>query len=742
MSDIIIYDGGSGFNSPWQNWSWSTVYTFAYTGVTAPAGHAAFQAVSTGYGGISFYSPTAFNTYNTFAFYTSADPSEQYSISLSVVSTSYSSASVSLASVCGGTLSTTTYTACFVDLTQFDLTYAYDRITLQSISGGTQTVAFADLFLSQKTVAQLQDQHAFATGSALGSNTLFLIGDGLISAVNVTLNGKEIPVIGNISLTTPIQATYFTLKSSWVPGNYTVNHANGSFSLTIPAWSSTTLKSSIVTEKISPLIYGYNLPASVSYLETYGTTLARWGGNAYTTYNHPASTLESGGFYNTDDDWYFENVQTSDSLPAFIERMESGGAKVFASLPALDWVAQTKQPCFSYNASIYGPSISSDPYNPTAGNGELANGSVIVNNPADCYEAWTPAALTTWLTGLNKTNVEFFSVDNEMDICDGTHVDIHPVKMTYDEELNRTLTFGAAIKAGAGEDVSIVGPTSCCFWFWWHSSAGAADAAAHGGVSKLRFLLRGWKAAEPSTGSIFKYVDLHFSAQEGRSGNGSASDNASRLRSTRNWWDPTYVDESYRGLNSSWPASEPNPGKIAFIPRMKQLIADEYPGLGLGVSEWYTQTDFVGALEIADTLGILGRYGLSYATKWADADANTAGAAAFWLYTGGWNATHGFPSHSLQIPNFFDPNVAGVYFASTSTEPSDCTTSGVFINKDPVNYQSYKISGWKDGIYIARHFGNPGVAQQQSLLFETTLSLDSHSTVVLPPYSGLFLRPY
>ncbi|KAJ3204009.1 hypothetical protein HDU82_006145 [Entophlyctis luteolus] len=624
-------------------------------------------------------------------------------------------------------MSSSAYIPCYIDITGLNpTTNVFDRLTIQSNSAGSQIIALADVHLSMQTVSQLTDQHAYSSGAAIGSNTLFMIGDGPTSAVNVSLNGQIVPISSFVSLTSPVTCTYFTLSSSWTPGSYTVRHANGTFSIIIPSSLATTLNNTATP--INPLVYGINLP-DTSYVSTYGNTLARWGGNALTTFNHPISTPSS-GYYNTDSDWYFENEIYPENLANFVARLQSAGAKTFASLPALDWVSAPIQPCFVYNASKYGASTASDPYNANAGNGVLANGSRIVNNPSDCYTPWSSTALTSWLTSFiaNTTvsnNIAFYSVDNEMDICSGTHVDIHPTSMTYDEELQRMLTFGGAIRKaiGASSNTKIVGPTSCCFYFWWNSAAGSSDMSAHGGISKLRYLLRGWKTALPTTGTIFNGLDLHFNGEEGRSLNGSASDNASRLRATRNWWDTTYVDESWRGVASNWPASEPNPGIVAFIPRMRQLIADEYPGLLLGASEWYTNGDLVGGLTDVDTLGIFGRYGLDFATKWGGADAKSAGAAAFWLFTGGSASSNNpFLSYSVSTPVFYDPNLAGVYFASTSSSPTGSNTAGIFVNKDPSNYQSYKISGWKAGTYTVRHFGYPGqTVTEQGLMFSVSM---------------------
>jgi hypothetical protein len=88
-------------------------------------------------------------------------------------------------------------------------------------------------------------------------------------------------------------------------------------------------------------------------------------------------------------------------------------------------------------------------------------------------------------------------------------------------------------------------------------------------------------------------------------------------------WDESYVDESWIGQ------------PIYFIPRMKQLIREHYPGTQLGISEWNWGADHTmnGALAIADVLGILGRERVYYAAYWRVPPIDKPGFFAFKLYT-------------------------------------------------------------------------------------------------------------
>ena len=55
-----------------------------------------------------------------------------------------------------------------------------------------------------------------------------------------------------------------------------------------------------------------------------------------------------------------------------------------------------------------------------------------------------------------------------------------------------------------------------------------------------------------------------------------------------------------------------------YIPRVQQIIAQNYPGTKLAITEyqWYAFDTINGALAQADLLGIFGAQGLDLATLW------------------------------------------------------------------------------------------------------------------------------
>src|SRR5208337_3245106 len=138
---------------------------------------------------------------------------------------------------------------------------------------------------------------------------------------------------------------------------------------------------------ISPYVYGGNI-SSTSTVSDSGTPLARWGGNAASTYNWQLHT------YNADSDYYFEDFNTggngaeSDSVQ-FITDVQNAGSHPLTTLATLGWVAQSAENGsnghWSFSVATYGAQCSVDQYNTDAGDGLKT----------DCQTPVTTSAVTT-----------------------------------------------------------------------------------------------------------------------------------------------------------------------------------------------------------------------------------------------------------------------------------------------------------------------------------------------------------
>jgi len=143
---------------------------------------------------------------------------------------------------------------------------------------------------------------------------------------------------------------------------------------------------------------------------------------------------------------------------------------------------------------------------------------------------------------------------------------------------------------------------------------------------------------------------------------------ALRLRATRSFWDPSYVDESWIG--------EP----IQLIPRLKEWIAANYPGLGISIGEWSFGADahISGALATAETLGRFGQQGVYSAFYW---QGPAKGTGTFWAFRA-FRDFDGAGGHFLEqsLPTREGRNVS--LFASRDAAGGHVVA--VLVNRDPV----------------------------------------------------------
>ena len=95
--------------------------------------------------------------------------------------------------------------------------------------------------------------------------------------------------------------------------------------------------------------------------------------------------------------------------------------------------------------------------------------------------------------------------------------------------------------------------------------------------------------------------------------------NEKRLRTTRSLWDRKYDDESW--------IKEP----VFLIPRMKEMIAQYYPGLAFQVGEynWGAEQHQSGGLALAESFGRFAQFGVSHAFYWTEPKK---GSPAYWAF--------------------------------------------------------------------------------------------------------------
>ncbi|MEU3456444.1 glycoside hydrolase family 44 protein [Micromonospora sp. NPDC006766] len=505
---------------------------------------------------------------------------------------------------------------------------------------------------------------------------------------------------------------------------------------------------------ISPYIYGMSF-ADEALARDIRLPVHRYGGNHTTRYNFRTDTT------NRASDWYFENIPNDNPDPAslpkgsetdrFVQQNKATGTQTVMTVPMLGWIAKDRARSCGFSVEKYGPQESTDYWAPDCGNGKKPDGSLITgNDPTDTSVAVGPEYITDWITHLKgqfgsaaNGGVQFYDLDNEPDLWHSTHRDVRPAGLGYDELRDRTYQYAAAIKAAdpgaktlgpvgwglnstifSGLDQDVCSRTGC-----WGNPP---DKAAHGGQDLGPWYLDRMREYEEQHGTrILDYFDIHlYPQQSGVFGDaaGDAATQALRLRSTRQLWDPTYVDESW--------INQP----VRFIPRLRDMVDQHYPGTKLAITEynWGAYGSMNGALAEADVLGIFGREGLDMANLWTAPTADQPVANAFRIYRNYDGAGGAFGETSVRATSA-DQGKLAVYAAERA---SDKALTLVVVNKSgddlttPVSLAG--VSATTAQVYRYSEANLAGIvrAADQAVTpsgFTATFPANSITHLVLPP---------
>ena len=212
------------------------------------------------------------------------------------------------------------------------------------------------------------------------------------------------------------------------------------------------------------------------------------------------------------------------------------------------------------------------------------------------------------------------------------------------------------------------------------------DRKAHDNIDFAAYYLKRMKQYEDQHKTrLLDYLDCHIYPQADKvfTDNSDPKVAEVRLRSTRSFWDPTYVDES-------WLANmgEPN-NRVQFIPRMKNYINQYYPGTKVAITEynWGGQQSISGALAQADILGILGHEGVELAALWGTGKNTEPWAFAFRMFRNYDGKGSQFGDTSVTAKSSDQQQLA--IYASTR---SDKKLVIVVINKEPNTAIDTKIA--------------------------------------------------
>ena len=428
---------------------------------------------------------------------------------------------------------------------------------------------------------------------------------------------------------------------------------------------------------IDPRIYGAAW-ASAQQISTLGLTLNRWGGNAMSRYNWIYSTA------NRCKDYYFFNIPdpvssgdgaNGKSADDFIGMTLGAGAQPVMTIPMLSLLPKDRSKRCSYPKSAFPnqEAFSNPAWEPIdCGNGRFPDGDGVEGTGPRILTAADPNNISTsyplshqgdWVQHMIDTHgsaaaggVRYYSMDNEPGLWSFDHWDVHPAGTSYDEAWGKMAELGAIIRAK--DPAAVITGGEEWGWSGYFMSGKDVEAGnnndrlAHDNLPYYDWLLRQFKEYEDENGvRILDVWTAHFYPQSGEfwSSDTSAAMQNLRNRSTRSLWDPNYVDESWIG------GTEVGGARVRLIPRLKEWVANHYPGTQIGITEynWGAENHINGGTAQADILGIFGREGLDMAVRWTTPAVGSFAANAFRMYRNydGAGGKFGDTSVSATAPN-------------------------------------------------------------------------------------------
>lgn len=397
---------------------------------------------------------------------------------------------------------------------------------------------------------------------------------------------------------------------------------------------------------ISPLLYGMNhpLPSAPPLPEPVlrGISFVRRGGDRANTYDWETNVSNGAQIRDWANDMYLAGDLARPSAPGEVDRVMiaedlAGGRG--SMVP------------FVLNGYVAGPSAEKIPYDqpgfdigkwfrrlelvkpgPFSPSPDLEDGVVYTDEhldflrrqfPGDIYE---PGATQVMIGSDNEpdlwvSNYPMLQRGSGAAIVAANGAQIG-TRVTADEFTARYIAFARRVRQ-LEPRAMIVGPDHFHFdgYTNWHTLA--QDRYRDDGRWYIDDFLSQVKAAGESTGQrLLDTWDMHWYPQPVLGGTFAwkLDDSVRRmtpeeietvLQGPRSYWDPDYDEHS-------WITDDHLHGPARILERLFQRIADAWPGMPLGVTEYFPGgcSHVSSALGVADTLGVFGRMGVHIAAMW------------------------------------------------------------------------------------------------------------------------------
>lgn len=485
---------------------------------------------------------------------------------------------------------------------------------------------------------------------------------------------------------------------------------------------------------ISPFIYGKNdfLDHPIQFYKDAGLRFARMnGGNNASAYNWRQKLAVHPDWYNNvypaDWDALAQKVNTNfpgmQGMFAFqlLGRVASDGSNNFN-----DWAFNQSQYWSGHGQNLAG----GGQVNTTGGSQALVDGNMDLFSkpwPADSSVAILDHWFGTNGLGLNRDQFRYWSMDNEVDIWNGTHDWAMPTLLSASAFMDRFIELAKKAKA-IDPTIKICGPVTTSEWQWykWSNESIFIDGRYYPWMEY--FIKRLGDEYKASGVKLLDVMDIHnYPWYNG--------DDAAALQGHRIYYDETYDYPGSNGLKSSTGGWDNSLTKQYIFKRIDDWLTEHFgPNHGItpGVSEWGTMSGSNPSLEsviYGSHLGTFANHGVELFAPWN------------WSI-GMWETLHLFSRNAKEysvLSTSSDENMVSGY-SSVNTNADSLTV--MLINRDmnasrtvTINLSNFNVA---DGNYRTWQLASlPAtetfVSHTQNASQESTVAVNSNSLTITVP---------
>lgn len=485
---------------------------------------------------------------------------------------------------------------------------------------------------------------------------------------------------------------------------------------------------------ISPYIYGKNdfLDHPVQFYKDAGLRFARMnGGNNASAYNWRAKLAVHPDWYNNvypaNWDTYAQKINNDfpgmQGMFAFqlLGRVASSGSNNFN-----DWEYNQAQWWSGVGQNLAG----GGQVNTSGGSQALVDGNIDLFSkpwPADS----SVAILDDWFgangKGFNQNQFQYWSMDNEVDIWNGTHDWAMPTLLSASAFMDRYIELAKKAKA-INPNIKLCGPVTTSEWQWykWSDEMIFVDGRYY---PWMEYFIKRLGDEYKATGiKLVDVLDIHN--YPWYNGNDTAA-----LQGHRIYYDETYDYPGSNGIRTMTGGWDTSLTKQYIFKRIDDWLTEHFGanhGITPGVSEWGTMSGSNPSLEsviYGSHLGTFANHGVELFSPWN------------WSI-GMWETLHLFSRNAKEFSISSTSSDENMVSAYSSVNPGADSLTVMLVNRDmnasrtvTINLNNFNAA---DGNYKTLQLASlPStetfVSHTQNALQESTVAVNSNSLTITVP---------